>query len=302
MKQVRMPGLLRPVSAVALGIADLLSAEQAAPLFDAFVEAGGNLFDAAWIYRSGASEALLGDWLARRGVRESVAIIAKGAHTPHCTPEAIGRQLAESLARLRIERADIYMMHRDNPDVPVGEFVDAIADEAKAGRIASYGFSNWSLERVEDAVCHAADRGLPRPTSVSNNFSLAEMVEPVWPGCVSANGEAWRKRLSAGDLGLYAWSSQARGFFAERAQAAGGASLELVRCWYSEENLERRQRAAQLGKEHGRTANEIALAYVLHQNFPVVPLIGPLSLAELSASLGALEISLTPGEMTRLEG
>jgi hypothetical protein len=180
MKMVRMPGVPAPVSALALGTADFTTAEAAHPVYDDFIEAGGTLFDTAWVYRKGEAEKFFGDWMRKRGLRSSVTLIVKGAHTPECTPEAIGRQLAQSLDRLGVDRADIYMMHRDDPDVPAGEFVDAIAREVAAGRIASYGFSNWELSRVEDAIAHAERLGFPKPTALSNNFSLAEMLEPVW--------------------------------------------------------------------------------------------------------------------------
>ena len=62
-------------------------------------------------------------------------LIGKGAHTPFCYPEMIGRQLTQSLERLKTDYVDVYFMHRDNPDVPVGEFVDAMDAEVKKGRI-----------------------------------------------------------------------------------------------------------------------------------------------------------------------
>ena len=127
------------------------------------------------------------------------------------------------------------------------------------------------------------------------------MLEPVWAGCVSVSDDASRERLRRGDIGLYAWSSQARGFFTDRAGPDKRENAELVRSWYSERNFERRRRAAELGEKRNRSLNQMALAYCLHQAFPVVPLIGPLTPGELSDSLGALEIELTPEEVLWLE-
>ena len=73
-----------------------------------------------------------------------MVVLGKGAHTPLAYPDVIGRQLAESLERLQTDYLDIYLMHRDNPAVPVGEFVDAMDAEVKAGRIRVYGGSNWT--------------------------------------------------------------------------------------------------------------------------------------------------------------
>lgn len=297
MRHVAVPGLARAVSAVALGTADVTNMTQAGLLYDAFFEAGGTLFDTAWIYRMGLAETLFGHWLESRGVREKVTIIGKGAHTPLCYPDVISRQLAQSLERLRTGYVDIYMMHRDNPDVPVGEFVEAIDAEARAGRVRSYGFSNWSMARLDAAIAYAEAHGRMRPTALSNNFSLAEMLEPVWAGCVSSSTEEWKARLKRGDIALYAWSSQARGFFSERSAPERREVPELVRCWYSERNFERKARASELAARRGKSLMQVALAYCLHQPFPVIPLIGPLTPAELADSLGALDIRLTEAEV-----
>ncbi len=298
---VRMPGLSSTVSAVALGTAGVMSADLRDPLYDAFFEAGGNLFDTAWIYGNGTSETVFGDWLEQRGVRSDAIIIGKGAHTPHCAPEAIGTQLTESLERMRIERVDLYMMHRDDLDVPVGEFVDAIGQELTAGRIGAYGFSNWTLDRIEAARAYAKQAGIPAPGAVSNNFSLADMIEPVWAGCLSANTPTWRARLGEGDLGLYAWSSQARGFFTDRAGPDKREDTELVRCWYSDGNFERRDRAHELAKQRGANGNQIALAYCLAQDTPLIPLIGPLTPDELADSMAAAQLNLTAEDCRWLE-
>ena len=82
-------------------------------------------FDSAYIYASGACERILGQWIKNRGVREQIVLLDKGAHTPHCNPEAMRSQLAESLARLQTDYVDIYMLHRDNPSIPAGDFIEA---------------------------------------------------------------------------------------------------------------------------------------------------------------------------------
>ena len=69
-------------------------------------------------------------------------------------------------------------MHRDNPDVPVGEFVDAMDAEVKAGRIRGpFGGSNWTRERMDEAIAYAERTGKQKPGALSNNFSLAEMLD-----------------------------------------------------------------------------------------------------------------------------
>ena len=140
-----IPGLKKQASVVATGFEDFRTFSSAAILLDAFFEAGGNLFDTGFVYGAGKPESLFGEWHTSRGVREDIAIISKGAHTPLCYPDVIGKQLTVSLDRMQTDYVDIYFMHRDNLDVPVGEFVDAMDAEVKSGRIRGpFGGSNWT--------------------------------------------------------------------------------------------------------------------------------------------------------------
>ena len=100
----------------------------------------------------------------------------------------------------------------------------------------------------------------------------------------------------------FAWSSQARGFFTDRAGRDKRDNEELVRVWYSEQNFGRRDRAIELAKKLGKSPIHVALAYVLAQPFPSVPLIGPRTLDELDDSLKALDIKLSPADVDWLEG
>ncbi len=302
MRRIDLPGAARPASALAIGAVGVENISQAGMLFDRFFERGGNTFDTAWIYRAGGSDRVLGHWLSSRGVRDEIVLIGKGAHAPLCYPDVIPRQLTESLDRLQTGRLDLYLMHRDNPDIPVGEFVDVLDAEIRAGRIGSWGGSNWTRERLDEAAAYAKANGKAGPATVSNNFSLAEMIQPVWPGCIAAADDEWKAWLRQRRMPLLAWSSQARGFFTDRAGRDRQQDPELVRCWYGEGNFRRRDRAAELGARRGKSANQVALAYCLHQDFPVLPLIGPLTLEELEDSLQALDIALTPEEVRWLEG
>ena len=297
-----IPGLDKPASVVALGFEDFRSFASGAILLDAFWERGGNLFDTGWVYGAGYTETLLGDWLQNRGTREEAVVIGKGAHSPLCYPDVIGRQLTQSLERLQTDHVDVYFMHRDNPDIPVGEFVDAMDAEVAAGRIRGpFGGSNWSRERMDEAIAYAERTGRRKPSVLSNNFALAEMLEPIWPGCVAASSEAWKAWLTERQVANFSWSSQGRGFFTDRAGRDKRDNEELVRVWYSEQNFARRDRAMQLAQELGRSPIHLALAYVLAQPFPSIPLIGPRTLGELDDSLQALDIRLTPEQVRWLE-
>ncbi len=298
-----IPGLAKPASIVALGFEDFRTFSSGSILLDAFWEKGGNIFDTAYVYGAGYTERLLGEWLENRGVRKEALIIGKGAHTPLCYPDMIAKQLDQSLARLKTDHVDIYFMHRDNLDVPVGEFVDAMDAQVKAGRIRGpFGGSNWTRARMDEAIAYARRTGKQRPGALSNNFALAEMLDPIWTGCVAASDAEWKAWLTQRQMPNFSWSSQGRGFFTERAGRDKRDDAELVRVWYSEKNFKRRERAIGLAKRLGKSPIHVALAYVLAQPFPSIPLIGPRTLGELDDSIEAFDIKLTPEDLRWLEG
>jgi aryl-alcohol dehydrogenase-like predicted oxidoreductase len=199
---------------------------------------------------------------------------------------------------LQTDYLDIYFMHRDNLDVPVGEFVDAMDAEAKAGRIRGiFGGSNWTRARMDEAIAYAEKTGRQKPGALSNNFALADMLDPIWPGCVAASDEAWIDWLTQRQMPNFSWSSQGRGFFTDRAGRDKRDNAELVRVWYSDANFARRDRAIELAGRLRKSPIHIALAYVLAQPFPSIPLIGPRTLGELDDSLEALDIELTPEDV-----
>jgi predicted dehydrogenase/aryl-alcohol dehydrogenase-like predicted oxidoreductase len=301
MRRLKLPGVSRDVSVIALGGANFATYTQAMILCDEYYERGGNVLDSAWLYGQGTCDRLFGDWMEARGVRDDIVLIGKGAHSPLVYPDVIARQLDESLERLKTGFIDVYFMHRDNPDVPVGEFVDAMDAEVKAGRIGIYGGSNWTRERMDAAFDYAGKNGKTLPGALSNNFSLAEMVNPVWGGVLAGSDDAWKAWLRKRQIPNFAWSSQARGFFTDRAGRNRRDDPELVNAWYSEKNFARRDRAIEFARRIGKRPLHVALAYCLWQDFPVIPLIGPLALSELDDSLEALDVTLTPEDIRWLE-
>ncbi len=298
MKFGRIAGLDKPVSRLVMGCDNQQDLTHGSILFDDFFARGGNAFDTAHIYGGGLQERLLGRWVKNRGVRDSIVIVGKGAHTPHCTPDGLSRQLHESLDRLDVAGVDMYLLHRDNPDVPVGEFIDVLNEHVRAGRMNIFGGSNWGIGRIEEANAYALQKGLKGFSVVSNNFSLAQMVDPVWPGCISASDAESRAWFTRTQTPLLAWSSQARGFFLpSHAHPDRRDDEELVRCWYSDDNFQRLARVIQLAAARGVLPINIALAYVLNQPFPTFALVGPRQLSETRTSLPALDVELLPAEL-----
>ena len=303
MRSERINGLQTAVSPVALGIMNFATFNDVAPLLDAYSNANGNVFDTAWIYDEGAVERHLGQWIVERGMRTESVIIGKGAHTPQCTPDAIASQLTESLERMQTDYVDVYLMHRDNPNVPVGEFVDAMDAEVKAKRIRGpFGGSNWSMERMDGAIAYANAHDLQAPAVLSNNFSLARMEGIIWDGCVSASTPQWRQWLTDRKITNFAWSSQSRGFFTDRAGRDKTADEELVRVWYSDVNFQRRDRAIELANTLGCSPIHVALAYVLAAPFGSIPIMGPANVSELTDSLIGASLNLTSEQCAWLAG
>ncbi|MBI5159997.1 MAG: aldo/keto reductase [Micrococcales bacterium] len=300
MRYGEIPGVGKRMSRLVLGVDNQQDLAHASALFDHFVEHGGTAFDTAWLYGGGQHERRLGQWIRNRGIRDDLVFITKGAHTPHCDPESLSRQLLESLERQGTDYADIYLLHRDNEEVPVGEFVDVLDEHRRAGRIRVYGGSNWSPERVDAANAYARANGRQEFSVLSNHFGLAEAYDVPWPGCRHVTDAASKQWLAERRMPLLPWSSQARGFFA-RARPDDTTDAELVRCYYSDENFERLRRAAELGVEYAVPATAIALAYVLAQPFPTFPLFGPRSIAEARSSMTGLALELTPEQLAWLD-
>jgi predicted dehydrogenase/aryl-alcohol dehydrogenase-like predicted oxidoreductase len=297
-----IPGMDKPVSRLVMGVDNQFRMPHASVLFDDYFEHGGTTFDTAYVYGGGVCERLLGQWVKNRGVRGKVVVIGKGAHTPFCTPEFLTAQLAESLERLQMDRVDLYLMHRDNFAVPVGEFIDVLNRHQREGKLGAFGVSNWTLPRVDEANAWAAAHGQKGFVAVSNNLSLARMTQPVWNGSMTVSDPGSRAWFARSRVPLLAWSSQARGFFTERADPAREPEPDLQRSWYSAANYARRARAFELAAKRGVAAVHVALAWVLCQPFPTFALIGPRAISEFRSSLAGLTLTLSPEEIAWLDG
>ena len=226
MESLRLEPLELPLSRLALGTLgfSLRTRDRDYALFDAWLEAGGTVIDTAHVYEDGDAERVLGRWLADRpGARERIVLVTKGAHPDgdrrRVTPADIAADLRDSMERLG-GPVDLYLLHRDDPAVEVGEIVDALDAHRRAGEIRAFGVSNWTLPRIEEANAYAAERGVAGIACNSPHLSLAVQNEPPWAGCLSATdaeSRAWHARTG---LPLLAWSAQAGGCFAGAARAS----------------------------------------------------------------------------------
>ena len=312
---IAISDLPEPVSRLVLGTVRFTTddADHWVELLDHYVSAGGNILDTARLY--GTSEIVIGRWMAQRGSRSDIVLCTKGGHgTEHKLPEqdfeaVIEQELAESLDRLQTDHVDFYWLHRDNEEMPVGRILDCLNAHLQAGRIRAFGGSNWTTVRVDEANAYANQHGLRGFSGVSNNMSLAVQPEPFYPGLITTGpAEAgWHRRTG---IPLFAWSAQARGFFAGRIRPEmrqqmdtieDGLTRRMLEVYGTDDNFERLRRAEELaGKRSDCTANRVALAWLLHQPCPVLPIIGPLTMEELDDSLRAAALDLSDQEIQLL--
>ena len=302
----RIPGINKDLSRVVFGCDNQSDSNHAFAMFDHFFSQGGNVFDTAYIYNEGKSDLYLGSWIDARGLREEVVVLGKGAHTPDCTPDKIRPQLDETLSRMSASYLDIYCLHRDNEDLPVEGFIDTLNELKDEGLVSVFGASNWSLKRFKEANDYALSTGKEPFTVLSNNFSLAHMNNPVWPGCFSCSEDDYLKYLTDNQISIFPWSSQARGFFLDTQEFTALAHVadpnreEQDRVWGSADNLERRKRCFDLAEEKDVDPIQMALAFVLNQDFPSFPLIGPRNFFETESSLQATQIEVSSKEISWL--
>lgn len=297
-------GLGHPVSRIILGMS--APAADLPGLWDRYVELGGNAIDSARWY---PEEADLGEWLAGRADRDDLIIIGKGGHPtsqdgrPRLHPNQIGSDLFESLDRLGRDRIDLFLLHRDDETVPVGEIMSALAEHRAAGRIRATGGSNWTIERLAEAGAWSIANGVPPFDASSPNLALACPIRAPWPGCLAACDPAslaWYQRTQ---MPLISWSPLARGYFTDPALPGAGAhppdrppeddAPAATDAFDSPTNRAHRTRARALATELGVTTNQVALAWLLDQPFPTWATIGATTVPQIEESLAAADLRLT---------
>lgn len=312
----RVPGVEKLVSRLVQGTVPVgtKELERSFALLDAVLEQGGNAFDTAHVYGGGDNERAFGKWIKERNVRRKIMILAKGSHhnqdRKRVTPFDIAADLHDSLARMQVEYIDLYLLHRDDPDVPVGPIVEALNHWKNEGLIRAFGGSNWSHPRILAANDYAVERGLTPFAASSPNFSLAAQMKEPWGGCITISGpsnEVTRAWYEKTQMAVFAWSSLAGGFFSGRINRENTRSFEdyfmklAVECYATEENFERLDRAQKLGEEKGLTLPQVAMAYVMNQPINLFALVGCNNGDEFAANARALEVKLSPRECAWLD-
>lgn len=148
-------------------------------VFDAYVEAGGNFVDTADVYSSGRSEAMLGGYVAERGLRNRLVIATKagfasgqGPHEGGSGAKHLHEALHGSLARLQTDYVDLFWLHVWDGVTPAEELLETMAGFVRAGKIRYWGLSNTPAWYVATLATLASVRGLPGPIALQYFYSL----------------------------------------------------------------------------------------------------------------------------------
>ena len=309
-----IPGVGLPVSRLVFGCAfpEMRDGQDVGDVLDAAFAAGFNTFDTAESY--GASEAALGRWMDSRKMRNQVVILTKGAHPydgrSRVTPQDIRTDIEKSFERLGTDYIDIYLLHRDDPGVEVGPLVEMLDSYRRSGRIGVYGGSNWTVARVAEANAYAAAHGL-FPFAVSSpQFSLAVQLRDPWGGCVSISAPEQREDrvwYTAQNIPIFSYSSLGSGMLSGRVKSSEPEAARtllnpnIVFGYHDPLNFERLARAEQLAQRKGCSVPDIGLAWLLHQELTVYPVVAASKPSHMASNVAAFAVSLTPAERHWLE-
>ena len=315
MKYAKIPDVINPVSRLVFGTSmdKMGNVETAFPLLDSLYAEGINTFDTAAVY--GNAESIFGEWVKERNLRDKIVIITKGAHPnswrSRVTPYDILSDIHNSLARLKTGYIDIYLLHRDDLNVPVGPLVEVLNQLRNEGKIGVFGGSNWTHERVKEANEYAARNSLMPFTVTSPYFGLAEQVNDPWGGgCISIAGPGCsdaRKWYIEQSMPVFAYSSLARGLFAGKVKSSEQEKVEAlldkpaVLGYCSADNFKRLERVEFLAEQKGYTVAQISLAWLLNQEVNTFALVSCGTVEHLRSNIAALNIKLTQNELQWLD-
>ena len=316
MKYGKVRGVDKDISRIVFGTMVVYpdangSLDKAFDLLDAAVANGITAMDTAKVY---GNEPYIGKWVKERGNREKIVILTKGAHPDNdgsrVVPKKLSEDIENSLKQLQTDYIDLYMLHRDDVNVPVSDVIDTLNRYIKSGVIKAIGGSNWTHERLAEANAYALENGLIPFTASSPNYSLGVQVEDPWGGgCVSISGpddEDARKWYIDNNIPVFAYSSICKGLFSGRITSENYTpdtdALDNVckHAYCYPINFKRLDKAYALAEKKGVTVAEIALAYCFAGKLDVFALLGTASNDEIKSAVKALSIEITPEEAFEL--
>ncbi|MGR4889854.1 aldo/keto reductase [Sphingopyxis sp. LARHCG72] len=272
-------------------------------VLDRFVEHGGGMIDTADVYsawvpghKGGESESMMGAWLKASGARDSILIATKVGMMPGgLKPERIREAVQGSLDRLGVDTIDLYFAHKDDPDVPLGEVLGAFAELVDAGIVRAIGASNYSADRLAEALRVADEAGLPRFTAMQPELNLLDRAQyegTLQDLCVAeglgvvtyfslASGYLTGKYRSVDDIGRSARGPRVKPYV----EGKGPAMLAAMDA---------------IAAETGATLSQIALAWVAAQPGVTAPIASATTVEQLDELIGSLDLALSDEQLAAL--
>ena len=285
----------------------VLDEQESRPFIRHALDLGINFFDTADMYSVGASEEVLGRALKDfQPARDQVVIATKVFNPMGDDPNQRGlsrkhirHAIDDSLRRLGTDYVDLYQIHRFDPTTPIEETLEALNDVVKAGKALYIGASSmyaWQLAKM----LQTSDRlQLSRFVTMQNHYNLVyrEEEREVIPLCQSEG------------IGLIPWSPLARGFLAGNRRRLGEGSGQTTRAktddfahklYYQDSDFTVVDRVTEIAQRRGIPNAQIALAWLLHQPAVTAPIIGASKMRHIDDAVQALDVKLTPDELTAL--
>ena len=283
------------LSSITLGTGGNVDGDTLMRLLDKYYELGGRTIDTARMYTQlgESSEAVIGKWLRSRGVRDSITLVTKGGFPrERATPECIEQDIEQSLDALGFV-PDMYLFHRDSPEIPAGEFADLGNRFISQRYTRGYGLSNWDNDRIRQMRNYTVQNCLAPPCVSQIQWSLAVSdSKRMGDDSLICMNERRLAEYEMMNMPIMAFSPQAKGFFSKYA-AGVPYSQKVIDRFLSEENLARAQRVKELSERLGVSAAAIALAYITSRVPCAVAVVGCLSEAQIEDSLTACSVELT---------
>lgn len=273
-------------------------------VLDAFVDAGGTMIDTADVYsawvdghRGGESETVIGDWLRRDpSKRAKVVIATKVGFMTGLAPETIATACDESLRRLGIETIDLYYHHKDDRTVPLADSLGAMDALVKAGKVREIGLSQYSAERVEEAMRAARDNEFARPCALQTWYNLVDREKLEGP---------LRDAALANGLGIIPFYGLANGFltgkYRTQEDLAKSTRGDRVKSYLEGRGMRVLQALDQVRSETGAPLAAIAIAWTNAQPGIAATLASATSLEQLGELTVAMNLSLTRDQIERLD-
>ena len=284
----------------------VLDYDAALPFFRQAHEAGVNFFDTADMYSDGASEEVLGRALKELAVpREQVVVASKLFNPTGKTPNERGtarkhvrHAIENTLRRLGTDYVDLYQIHRFDRGTPVEETLDALGQLVDEGKVLYLGASSMAAWEFARFLYQADAGGFHRFVCMQNHYNLVyrEEEREMIPLCREEG------------IGLIPWSPLARGFLAgNRDKATKGETTRAKsddfahNMYYEDSDFAVVDRVVEVAKEVGVAPAQVALAWMLQKPGITAPIIGATKTHHLGDAFKALDVKLSPEQVTRLE-